>query len=71
MIVFHAGTKLDDANRIVTAGGRLLAVTAAAPTFTAAREKAYANIARISFDGMHYRTDIGAAELARGAAVTA
>jgi phosphoribosylamine--glycine ligase len=62
VIVFHAGTKRDDRGRIETAGGRVLAVTATAPTFAAAREKAYANIARIHFDGMHYRTDIGASE---------
>jgi phosphoribosylamine--glycine ligase len=62
VIVFHAGTRRDDRGRIVTAGGRVLAVTAIAPTFGAAREKVYANIARIHFDGMHYRTDIGASE---------
>jgi phosphoribosylamine---glycine ligase len=71
VLVFHAGTKRDDAGRVVTAGGRVLGVTATALTFAAAREKVYANIARVSFDGMHYRTDIGAAEAARGAAVTA
>jgi phosphoribosylamine--glycine ligase len=67
VIVFHAGTKRDDAGRIGTAGGRVLAVTATAPTFAAARAKVYDNIKRISFEGMHYRTDIGASE----AAVTA
>ena len=67
IMVFHAGTKRDDSGRLVTAGGRVLAVTAAAPTFAAAREKVYANIARVHFEGMHYRTDIGASE----AAVTA
>jgi phosphoribosylamine--glycine ligase len=64
VVVFHAGTKRDASGRIVTAGGRVLAVTAVAPTFAAAREKAYANVARISFEGMHYRTDIGASEAA-------
>ena len=64
VIVFHAGTKRDDTGHIVTAGGRVLAVTAAAPTFAAARAKVYANIKRISFEGMHYRTDIGASEAA-------
>jgi phosphoribosylamine--glycine ligase len=67
VIVFHAGTMLNEAGRIVTAGGRVLAVTATAPTFAEARAKVYDNIKRISFEGMHYRTDIGASE----AAVTA
>ena len=71
VLVFHAGTGRDGGGRVVTAGGRVLAITASAPTFAAAREKVYDNISRISFDGMHYRTDIGAAEAARGAAVTA
>jgi phosphoribosylamine--glycine ligase len=62
VLVFHAGTKRDGAGRFVTNGGRVLAVTAAARTFAAAREKVYRNIARISFEGMHYRTDIGASE---------
>ncbi len=62
VLVFHAGTKRTDDGRVVTNGGRVLAVTATAPTFAAAREKAYRNVARISFAGMHYRTDIGASE---------
>jgi phosphoribosylamine--glycine ligase len=62
VIVFHAATKRDDRGRLVTNGGRVLAVTAEAPTFSEARAKAYRNIERISFAGMHYRTDIGAGE---------
>jgi phosphoribosylamine--glycine ligase len=62
IVVFHAGTKRDAGGRIVTNGGRVLAVTATAPTMAAAREKAYRNIERIHFDGMHYRTDIGASD---------
>ncbi|MDE3094550.1 MAG: phosphoribosylamine--glycine ligase [Chloroflexota bacterium] len=61
-LVFHAGTKVDAAGRIVTNGGRVLAVTATAPTVPQAREKAYRNVARIRFDGMHYRRDIGASD---------
>jgi phosphoribosylamine--glycine ligase len=64
IVVFHAGTKRDADGRIVTNGGRVLAVTATAPTMTAAREKVYHNIKRIRFDGMHYRSDIGASEVA-------
>jgi phosphoribosylamine--glycine ligase len=62
VMMFHAGTKRDDAGRIVTAGGRVLAVTASAPSFAAARRKVYDNINRISFEGMHFRTDIGEVE---------
>ena len=61
--VFHAGTKLDASGRTVTAGGRVLAVTAVAPTIADARERVYRNIARIQFDGMHYRSDIGASAI--------
>jgi phosphoribosylamine--glycine ligase len=62
VLVFHAATKLDEQGRLVTNGGRVLAVTATAPTFAEARATAYRNIERISFEGMHYRTDIGASE---------
>jgi phosphoribosylamine--glycine ligase len=63
VIVFHAATRRD-VDRIVTNGGRVLAVTAAAPTIDEARAKVYRNIERIHFDGMHYRTDIGASAVA-------
>ncbi len=66
VLVFHAGTKRDG-GRIVTSGGRVLAVTALAPTVEEARAKAYDNAARIRFDGMHYRRDIGAGAVAVGA----
>jgi phosphoribosylamine--glycine ligase len=67
--VYHAGTELDDEGRLVTAGGRVLNVTAVAPTFAEARERAYDAVMRITFDGMHYRTDIGLKALqAEGAA---
>lgn len=58
--VYHAGTKLDEAGVIRTAGGRVLAVTAVAPTFAEARERAYAACDLIDFEGKQYRTDIGA-----------
>ena len=60
VLVFHAGTKFDGSGRVVTNGGRVLAVTATAPTIAEARAKVYRNVERISFDGMHYRRDIGA-----------
>lgn len=55
--VFHAGTVRED-GRLYTSGGRVLNVTALAPTFREARERAYEAISRIHFDGMQYRTDI-------------
>jgi len=58
--VFHAGTKRRDDGAIVTAGGRVLTVVATGPTLTEAREKAYRNVERIRFQGVHYRRDIGA-----------
>lgn len=61
VIVFHAGTKRDG-QRIVTAGGRVLAVTALGRTVADARAKAYDNVRRIRFEGMHYRRDIAAAD---------
>ena len=55
--IFHAGTKRD-AGRVVTAGGRVLAVTAWAPSLLQAREQVYQAVPSITFDGQHYRTDI-------------
>jgi phosphoribosylamine--glycine ligase len=55
--VFHAGTKIVN-NEIVTSGGRVLAVTALGSTVKAARERAYEAVARIHFEGCHYRRDI-------------
>ena len=62
--VFHAGTTERD-GRIVTAGGRVLCVTALAPTVAAAQARAYAAIEHIHWDGMHYRRDIGYRAAAR------
>jgi phosphoribosylamine---glycine ligase len=55
--VFHAGTKIAD-NQVVTAGGRVLAVTALGSTIAGARDRAYAAASRIQFEGCHYRRDI-------------
>ena len=59
LVVFHAGTTTGP-DGVVTAGGRVLGVTGVGDTFAAARERAYAGVRRIRFDGMHYRSDIGA-----------
>ena len=60
--VYHAGTALRD-GELVTAGGRVLDVTAVAPTFEEARERAYAACELIDFEGKTYRSDIGARAL--------
>ena len=56
--VFHAGTRMDG-DKIVTDGGRVLAVTALGDTIAAAQKRAYAAMAKIHFEGMHFRKDIG------------
>jgi len=60
VIVFHAGTKRDKAGRLVTAGGRVLSVTALAGTLAEARELANGACELIRFEGKHWRRDIGA-----------
>src|SRR5665647_1985583 len=55
--VYHAGTALQD-GKVVTAGGRVLAVSALGGGFSAARERAYEAVGKISFDGMQVRPDI-------------
>jgi phosphoribosylamine--glycine ligase len=61
--VFHAGTAMRD-GRLVTNGGRVLGVTAVAADLESAIARAYAAVADIRFDGMHYRRDIGRKALA-------
>jgi phosphoribosylamine--glycine ligase len=56
--VFHAGTS-QVGDRVVTAGGRVLCVTALGETWDAARARAYEAVSKISFPGMQHRTDIG------------
>ena len=58
IVVFHSGTKIIDGN-LVTNGGRVIGITAKAMTVKDAATKVYENIKKISFEGMHYRTDIG------------
>jgi len=66
--IFHAGTAIDPiTGELVTAGGRVLAVTAVAPTLSDAREKSLAYAERISFSGRQLRRDIGLRELAHSA----
>jgi phosphoribosylamine--glycine ligase len=56
--VFHAGTALRG-GRVVTAGGRVLCVTALGETVVEAKDRAYGQVKRITWPGVYYRTDIG------------
>lgn len=58
-VVFHAGTRRDGGS-VLTSGGRVLGVTATAPSLEASRMAAYAEAGKIVFDGMQFRRDIGA-----------
>jgi phosphoribosylamine--glycine ligase len=62
--VFHAGTKMEN-GKIVTAGGRVCAVTGIGQNLKAAIEHAYQGVERIHFEGRQFRTDIGQKALAR------
>lgn len=57
VIVFHAGTKLDN-GKLVTAGGRVLGVTALGADLQAARSRAYEAVSKIRFEGCQFRRDI-------------
>jgi phosphoribosylamine--glycine ligase len=57
--VFHSGTA-ERQGRVVTAGGRVLSVSATGPSIAEARDRAYEAVRRVSFEGMHLRTDIAA-----------
>ena len=59
VVAFHAGTRLED-SRMVTSGGRVLGLTAVGPKLDAALIAVYSAAAKIHFDGMHFRKDIGA-----------
>ena len=58
MQVFHAGTKLSD-DKVVTAGGRVLGVTALGSDIEDAQRRAYKAVEKIHFDGAYFRGDIG------------
>ena len=65
--VFHAGTARSDGGGFVTAGGRVLSVTALGDTLAIARERALAGADAISFEGKQVRRDIGASAVGAGA----
>jgi phosphoribosylamine--glycine ligase len=58
VVVFHSGTAIKE-GQLVTAGGRVLAVSAVAPDLQTALNKAYAELSKISFEGIQFRRDIG------------
>ncbi|PWL39837.1 phosphoribosylamine--glycine ligase [Flagellimonas aquimarina] len=57
-LVFHAGTKQSD-GKVVTNGGRVIAITSFGNDFKEALQKSYQNIEKLHFDGMYYRKDLG------------
>ncbi len=62
--IFHAGTRVKD-HQLLTAGGRVMGVTAIAEDLPSAIQRAYAGVSKLQFEGMHYRKDIGAKALQR------
>ena len=63
--VFHAGTALDNEQRIITTGGRVLCVVGLGDTVGEAQSRAYARVGKIQFDGAFCRRDIGYRAIAR------
>jgi phosphoribosylamine--glycine ligase len=60
VMIFHAGTRWEN-GRLLTSGGRVLNVTALAPTLEEARMRAYEAVSKVHFEGMHFRQDIAKA----------
>ena len=58
-MIFYAGAKRDASSKLVTAGGRVMAVTSLANSMEEALQRSYENIAKIKFEKMNYRKDIG------------
>ena len=70
LLLFHAGTKRDDAGTLRTSGGRVLAVTAVSARFEDAQQASADVAERVEFSDRHFRRDIGWRELARRAGAT-
>jgi phosphoribosylamine--glycine ligase len=64
VLLFHSGTAIQD-GKIVTAGGRVCAVTGLAHNLKSSIENAYRGVERVRFEGRHFRKDIGSRALAR------
>jgi phosphoribosylamine--glycine ligase len=58
-LVFHSGTGFGDQGQLITTGGRILGIISRGKTLKEAREKAYQQMEKVSFDGMYFRSDIG------------
>ena len=58
-VAFHAGTAFGAEGQVITAGGRVIAVTAQGNNIMEARQKAYENVVKIKFEGENHRSDIG------------
>ncbi|CAG2282968.1 MULTISPECIES: phosphoribosylamine--glycine ligase [Burkholderia] len=67
-VTFHAGTTLNDGDKLVTSGGRVLCVVGLADSVREAQQHAYDTINQINFEGMQYRRDIGFRALNRKSA---
>jgi len=65
VFVFHAGTARDSEGRLITAGGRVLAVSAVAPSVELAQARSMEYVERVRFEGKQYRPDIGWREIER------
>ena len=63
VVAFHAGTAFSDADRIITSGGRVLALACRAGSFSTARDSVYQAIQRVTFTDREFRTDIAAREI--------
>lgn len=62
--VFHAGTRLTHDGRVLTDGGRVMSIVATGNSMAEARERVYANVTKVYFSNMMYRTDIALREVA-------
>ena len=62
ILVFHAGTRRE-ASQVVTTGGRVVTVVGTGETVTEAHQKVYDNVERVTFQGSHFRRDIGLIEM--------
>ena len=58
-MVFHSGTGFGDEGQLITTGGRVLCIVSPGKTLKEAREKAYAEMEKVRFEGIYYRSDIG------------
>jgi phosphoribosylamine---glycine ligase len=67
VLLFHAGTRRDEAGQLVTAGGRVVAVTSVAPTLDEAQQLSIRYADGVELTDKHYRSDIGWRELSRRA----